>query len=267
MLDKVVILARGLGTRMQKNNGADISEEQKKMADIGLKAMIPLKNKRPFLDYILHNIAAAGLRQVCLVIGPEHEAVREYYSKLPSKKLKFDFAIQKDPRGTGDAVAAAEKFTGDDNFVVINSDNLYPAEAFVVLKKMDGPGLIVYDPAGIFVDGKIPPNRWGVIETDGNGYMRRIVEKPSDEEMDKLIKPLGVNMNCWRFDKNIYTSCRSIEPSARGELEITSAAQHAIDELGVKFAASFVKADVLDLSNRADISHIEKKLADEEIDL
>ena len=73
-----VILARGLGARMRKaDGGAALGEAQARAADTGLKAMIPIG--RPFLDYVLSALADAGVRKVCLVIGPEHDAVRTYY--------------------------------------------------------------------------------------------------------------------------------------------------------------------------------------------
>ena len=71
-----VILARGLGTRMRREDAAAaLGEDQAKVADTGVKAMIPIG--RPFLDYVLSGLADAGLSEVCLVIGPEHGAVRD----------------------------------------------------------------------------------------------------------------------------------------------------------------------------------------------
>ncbi|MEN6405747.1 MAG: hypothetical protein ABFC77_04665, partial [Thermoguttaceae bacterium] len=73
-MDHAVILARGLGTRMRKSDpAAQLDPSQAAMADCGLKAMIPIG--RPFLDYVLHVLARAGYRKVCLLIGPEHQAV------------------------------------------------------------------------------------------------------------------------------------------------------------------------------------------------
>ena len=72
-MDKVVILARGLGTRMRAGNAeADLDAGQEAVAATGVKALIPID--RPFLDYVLGDLAEAGYRRVCLVIGPEHGA-------------------------------------------------------------------------------------------------------------------------------------------------------------------------------------------------
>ena len=75
-----MILARGLGTRMRSGEAdTPLDTEQSSAVSAGLKAMIPVG--RPFLDYVLSALADAGFRQACLVIGPEHDVVREYYTR------------------------------------------------------------------------------------------------------------------------------------------------------------------------------------------
>ena len=90
---KAAILARGLGTRMRKQETtADLDPRQAAMAETGVKALIPID--RPFLDYVLHVVAEAGFREICLVIGAEHQQIRDYYTRtIHAKRLKFSFAI------------------------------------------------------------------------------------------------------------------------------------------------------------------------------
>ena len=144
-MDKAVILARGLGTRMRKqDDNADLTADQSDIAATGLKAMIPIN--RPFLDYVLHQLAQAGYKQICLVIGPEHDTVRQYYgTEIKCDRVTIDFAVQVEPLGTADAVRAAEQFAGDDPFLVINSDNYYPFESLRDLRELSGPGLAGFD--------------------------------------------------------------------------------------------------------------------------
>ena len=124
-MDKAVILARGLGTRMRRGDGqAALSEAQQAVAATGVKALIPIG--RPFLDYVLSALADAGYRRVCLVVAPDHEAIRSHYAEVSLSRIAIDFAVQVEPKGTADAVAAAEAFAGEDDFLVINSDNYYP---------------------------------------------------------------------------------------------------------------------------------------------
>jgi dTDP-glucose pyrophosphorylase len=268
-MDKAVILARGLGTRMRKaDDDAVLTEEQKRIAAVGVKAMMPMG--RPFLDYVISSLADAGCGRVCLVIGPEHDALRDYYSGLDCKRVKIDFAIQQEPLGTADAVAAAEGFAADDNFLVINSDNYYPPQAFAALKELDGPGLAGFERRTMLAGSNIEPERiakFAIIEIGRDGMMKRILEKPTPEQLAAAKEPVCLSMNCWRFTKKIFEACRNIEPSARGELEIPDAVQYAIDRLGENFRVAVMMAAVLDMSSRKDVGPIARKLKGMEVSL
>ena len=225
-MDKAVILARGLGTRMRKESSdARVSDEQSEIAATGLKAMIPID--RPFLDYVLHNLANAGYRQVCLVIGPEHEQVRDYYTNAISlERVDVDFAVQQEPNGTADAVLAAEAFAGDEPFLVINSDNYYPFEALEGLRELSCSGLAAFEVDGMVAGSNIAADRitkFAAIRSDAAGYMSEIIEKPEQQVLDGLPEPVCVSMNCWRFGPAIFEGCKAIELSARGELELPDA--------------------------------------------
>lgn len=269
-MDKAVILARGLGTRMRKQDpGAGLNEQQQAVAATGVKALIPID--RPFLDYVLSALADAGYRRICLIIGPEHDELRRYYGEeLQYERLEVEFAIQEEPLGTGDAVAAGEQFAAGDPFLMVNSDNYYPVEALDAMKGLDGCGLPLFGRDGMLAGSNIPAERllkFAVVEVGEDGYMKRIVEKPSAEEVEALPPPVGVSMNCWRFDAHIFDACRAIEPSPRGELEVTDAVQYAIDKLGVGFRAVHFEAAVLDLSSREDVAGVTERLAGREVRL
>jgi glucose-1-phosphate thymidylyltransferase len=250
------------------DNEARLTKEQEEAAGSGIKAMIPIG--RPFLDYVLHGLADAGYREICLVIGPEHDKIRTYYGEtVKPNRLKIGFAVQEKPLGTADAVAAGEEFAGEDDFLVINSDNYYPREALEGLRAIEGPGLAVFDRNTMIAESNIPPDRvskFSVVMTE-DGFLRRIIEKPSPEVLDRLPEPIGLSMNCWRFDERIFEACRSISPSPRGELEITDAVQYAIDRLGARFQALPFAAPVLDITSRADIEKVAAKLKGSEVRL
>src|SRR5262249_52525973 len=133
LIEQAVVLAAGRGTRMRAAASADLSPAQRAMAERGLKAMVPVG--RPFLDYVLSGLADAGLHRVCLVIGPAHQEVRDYYTG-PGRpvRVRLEFAEQLEPLGTADAVLAAEGFAGNAPVVVVNSDNLYPGSALQALR-------------------------------------------------------------------------------------------------------------------------------------
>ncbi|NCC94511.1 MAG: hypothetical protein EOM10_14745, partial [Opitutae bacterium] len=107
----------------------------------GVKALIPID--RPFLDYVLTVVADAGYRRICLVIGPEHRELREYYSAVRAARLHIEFAVQQRPLGTADAVLAAQSFAQGEPFLMINSDNHYPQVALEGLRKAGGPAVAV----------------------------------------------------------------------------------------------------------------------------
>jgi glucose-1-phosphate thymidylyltransferase len=270
MTDKAVILARGLGTRMRREDpGAGLSARQEEVAATGVKALIPLD--RPFLDYVLHALAEAGCRRICLVVGPEHDELRRYYGQvLRYERLRVSFAVQEKPRGTADAVASAEEFAGRDPFLMINSDNYYPIEALRGLRELDGPGLVAFERDAMIALSNIPAERvtqFAVLDLAPDGRLRRIVEKPSAEVIAAMSRPVCVSMNCWRFDGAIFPACRAIPPSPRGELEIPDAVQYAMARLGKEFRILFHEGAVLDLTSRSDVEPVTRRLAGTEVRL
>ena len=250
------------------NHSAQLTEDQAAVAQTGVKALIPIE--RPFLDYVLTRLADAGYKRVCLIVGPEQCELRDYYSTLECHRLIIEFAEQLKPLGTADAVLAAEDFAAGEQFVVINSDNYYPTKALSRLRQLDGCGLVGFDRDGMIAGSNIEPERiknFAVIEVNGDGSLTRIVEKPKPEFIAQMPKPVCLSMNCWRLNPAIFTACRAIKPSARGELELPDAVQFAIDTLGQKFRVIGSNEAVLDLSSRKDIKGVTEKLVDEEVSL
>jgi len=269
MLDKAVILARGLGTRMRKADAeADLTPDQAAVADTGLKAMIPIG--RPFLDYVLAALADAGYAAACLVIGPEHGQVREYYHALKTRRIRVSFAVQVDPRGTADAVSAAEDFADGDEVLVINSDGYYPVEALRTLReRLSGPGLAAFTRDGL-LRGNIPPERiakFALVRTDDAGRLTGIIEKPTDEQVADAGEPVRLSMNCWRFDASIFQACRLIDPSPRGEWELPDAVAYSMERFAAVFQTVTIDEPVLDLSSRSDIAAVRAALAGVEVNL
>ncbi len=268
-MEKAVILARGLGTRMRKADGAAaLTKEEAAIADQGIKAMIPIG--RPFLDYVLAALADAGYKRVCLVIGPEHQKVRDYYGSLNSRRIQVSFAIQQEPKGTADAVASAEEFAGADDVIVINSDNYYPISALRGLRtECTGSGLVGFSRRSL-LEGNIPADRlprFGHIQKDEKGNLLRIVEKPSLEQIEAMGNNLLYTMNCWRFTPNIFKACRAIKPSTRGEYELPDAVWHTVSNFGETYKVVDCDEPLLDLSNRGDIVAVKERLMAMRIEL
>ena len=263
MVTKAVILARGLGTRMRRDEAENaLDASQRAIAETGMKALIPIG--RPFLDYVLTALADAGFREACLVIGPEHQAIREYYSSLKPRRLHISFTLQARPLGTADAVLAAEDFAGADPFVVLNSDNYYPVATLAALREQRPPALPGFSAAALTRDGNLAPARvasFPVLITGADGSLEQLLEGPASAAV-RSYGDYRVSMNCWLFDSQVFDACRQIDRSASGELELPEAVRYLIGERRARFAILQVDAPVLDLTSRADIATVAERLRD-----
>jgi glucose-1-phosphate thymidylyltransferase len=253
----------------QADPGAALLPEQEAAAAAGAKGMIPVG--RPFLDYLLSALADAGFREVCLVIGPEHQATRDYY-ETPGrvKRIGVSFCVQEKPLGTADAVLAAEAAAGHGHFLVCNSDNYYPVPVLASLRALDAEGLAGFDAEALVRLGNIPAERvsqFALIRETPEGFLADIVEKPDPATAAAFGPHARVSMNAWVFSPTIFEACRRIPPSERGELEIQDAVRLAIRELGSRFRVVPVAAGVLDLSKRGDVAEVTRRLAAVEVRL
>ncbi|MDQ5840241.1 MAG: sugar phosphate nucleotidyltransferase [Chloroflexota bacterium] len=244
-----------------------LDPDQEARAGEGQKGMIPVG--RPFLDHVLSGLADAGYTRVCLVIGPEHHAVREYYTGTGRpERVTVEFAIQERPLGTADAVLAAESFSAGEPFLVVNADNLYPRAAIEALRELDGPGLAGFRRSGLVRSGLIPPERilaFALIEVSADGYLTRIVEKPGAVTAREFGDDPLISMNAWRLPPTIFASCRVLTPSRRGELELQDAVRHNMREPHERYRVLPFDEGVIDLSSRADIPVVTNLLRGREV--
>jgi glucose-1-phosphate thymidylyltransferase len=262
---RAVILARGLGTRMRKaDDGAVLDPAQAAAADLGVKGMIPIG--RPFMDYLISALADAGFADVCLVIGPEHQLVRDHYAGAAGR-VRIHFAVQAEPLGTADAVLAAESFTGGQPFAVINSDNYYPVEALAELHRRSAPVVVGFERDALVTLGNVPSERvarFGALDVAPDGALRRILATPTAAMSGG---PIYASLNCWSFTSDIFRACREVPRSARGEFELPQAVQLAIDRLGMRMEVVPMRAAVLDMSSRADVASVAERLGNVQVQL
>jgi glucose-1-phosphate thymidylyltransferase len=244
---------------------AALDPAQAAVADRGVKGMIPIG--RPFMDYLISALADAGFTHVCLVIGPEHELVRDYYEReVRVSRVALHFAVQQEPRGTADAVLAAEEFARGESFGVINSDNYYPVSALAELHRRSTPALVAFERESLVTLGNVPAAgvaRFGALDIDDAGFLRRIVATPVASADDG--RELYASMNCWLFTSAIFRACREVPLSARGELELPQAVQLAIDAHGMRVEAVRLRAGVLDMSSRGDVASVAERLMGVEV--
>lgn len=264
---KAVILARGLGKRMRSSDpSAQLAPDQALAANAGMKALIPVG--RPFLDFVLSALADAGISEACLIVGPEHTAIREYYACVPSRRIHVSFAIQEHPIGTANALLSARPFTGGEAFLALNSDNYYPVEVLEAMRALGRPGLAAFEREALVRLGNIPRGRtrgYALLRISASGYLEGIIEKP--DELRRADEEVFISMNCWRFDAAIFRACEEVPCSTRGEFELPAAVDYGIRSLGLRFRAVPFHAGVLDLSYRGDIAEVAKRLAGVRVEL
>lgn len=267
---KLVILAAGRGRRMRRTApGLVLSPEQREAASRGLKGLIPIGG-RPYLDHIIGAAADAGVREICLVVGPGRHPVRERYERVEATRVKIVFAVQEEPLGSAHALLAAESFAGDDPVLVINADNYYPAAAIAGLCALEGNGLAGFRREVLVSRGNIPPERvaaYAIVTADADGLLTRIVEKPNAADVRSMAGSAYVSMTCWRFAPSIFAACRAVPRSARGEYEVPDAVMWASRSLGEQFRIVPVNEPVLDLSCQEDIPSVEAHLRGREVRL
>lgn len=275
---KAVLLARGLGSRMKQDAAAaSLTATQLAAAAAGAKGMMPIGNastgpganghSRPFLDYVLSALADAGCTQVCLVVAPDHAAIRAYYEG-PGRpaRVTITYAVQEVADGTARAVLAGQPFAGRDPFLVLNSDNLYPAPVLGSLAGLTEPGLPGYRRDALVRDSGFPPERvnsFAAIEVDAHGSLKRIIEKPGPAYYEAAGPEALISMNVWRFDQRIFDACRDVPRSARGEYELPEAVGLAVAR-GVTFRVVPASGPVLDLSRASDVALVSERLAGQE---
>lgn len=203
---KALLLSGGSGTRLRP------------ITHTSAKQLVPVANK-PVLFYGLEAIAGAGITQVGIVVGDTAEEIREAVGDGSAFGLEVTYIPQAAPLGLAHAVLIAREFLGDDDFVMYLGDN------FVVGGITD----LVYAfrserPAAQILLTKVPdPTAFGVAELDAAGQVIGLEEKPRQPKSELAL--VGVYL----FSPAVHEAVRSIQPSGRGELEITDAIQWLID--------------------------------------
>jgi glucose-1-phosphate thymidylyltransferase len=261
-IQRAVILAGGLGTRMRAAGQSPLQPEQSEIAAQGIKGLIPLTRGRVLLDYTLSALADAGYREVCLVVGASGQPVRDHYEGMEIKRLSLYFAVQPEPRGTADALLAAEPFANGEEFVMINADNYYPAQALTALRSSSGPALAAFR-VDALLSGGIPYARlahYPVITWDQHNRMIELQQDSIPCATD------FVSMNCWRFDARIFDHCRTVKPGTSGELELPAAVGDGLEQ-GMEFRVYPLAMPVLDLSTRGDVAGVAERLLGVQVSL
>jgi len=247
---KGLILSGGKGTRLQP------------ITHTSAKQLVPVANK-PVLFYGIEAMAEAGIEDIGIIIAPETGAeIRAAAGDGSRFGVRITYVEQDAPLGLAHAVLTAEPFLADDPFVMYLGDNLLQGGISGLVQSFRAS-----QPDALILLTPVPdPENFGVAELDA-GRVVRLVEKPSKPATNLAL--VGVYM----FTAGIHEAARAIEPSARGELEITDAIQHLVDA-GRRVEPHIVKGwwkdtgrldDMLE-ANRLVLDRIEPRVEGELID-
>ncbi|MFZ1626908.1 MAG: sugar phosphate nucleotidyltransferase [Candidatus Moraniibacteriota bacterium] len=204
---KGIILAGGNGTRLLP------------LTAIASKHLLPVYD-RPMIFYPLNTLISAGIKDVLVIVSPEHAG--NYLNLLGSLLRKYgvniSFVVQKEPRGLAEAFILGEDFIDNGPCTMILGDNLFEGDFIEAIQSFKRGGRI-------FAKEVPDPERFGVVEFEpATGKVLSIVEKPEKPKSNFAIPGLYI------YDAEVVAAAKALKPSGRGELEITDLHNHYLKQ-------------------------------------
>lgn len=209
---KALILAGGAGTRLRP------------ITHTRAKQLVPVANT-PILFYGIESMVAAGITEIGVIVGDTRDEVMAALGDGSVFGATITYIPQDEPLGLAHCVLIARNFLGDDDFVMYLGDNLLEQDLASFTAAFEAARSSAAPPDAQILLKQVPdPHRFGIAVLDDAGDVVHLVEKPADPPSDLAL--VGVYL----FTASIHEAVAAIEPSARGELEITDAIQWLVDQ-------------------------------------
>ncbi|MBL7033558.1 MAG: NTP transferase domain-containing protein [Candidatus Delongbacteria bacterium] len=203
---KGIILAGGTGSRLFP------------LTKVTNKHLLPV-GRVPMIYFPIRKLVQAGIEEILIVTGVEN--MGDVVNLLGSGRefnCRFTYKVQDEAGGIAQALALAENFSGSDQMVVLLGDNIFSGDITPYIKEFQQR-----DQGAMVLLKEVPdPGRYGVATVE-QGVVRRIVEKPELPESNLAVTGI------YLYDANVFDYIRQLEPSGRGELEITDVNNHYLE--------------------------------------
>lgn len=213
---KGIVLAGGSGTRLHPiTKGVS-------------KQLLPIYDK-PMVYYPISALMLAGIREILIISTPlDLPGFKRLLGDGSDYGVTFEYAEQPSPDGLAQALTIGEEFVGDDTVCLVLGDNIFYGQGFPNMLRNAVVDAEEHNKATVFGYYVKNPQRYGVAEFDKEGNVISLEEKPTNPKSDYAVVGL------YFYPKNAAQVAKNIQPSARGELEITSVNQEYLKQGDLK---------------------------------
>lgn len=236
---KALILCGGIGSRL------------KPMTHTQAKQLLPVANK-PIVYYGIESIVRAGIKEIGIVVGETGDEVRRQIGDGAQWNIRITYIHQNQPLGIAHAVKICKDFLKNDPFVVYLGDNIIKHEISILVKQFCSQNL----DALIQLKEVDDPTSFGVAELNDRGNVVQLEEKPKTPKSNLAL--VGVYL----FNTEIHAAINKLQPSGRGEYEITDAIQRLLDA-GLKIGSNILTDWWLDTGKKDDLLEANRIVLDE----
>jgi len=205
---KGVLLSGGTGSRLRP------------ITHTGPKQLVPVANK-PVLKYAIEDLKEAGITEIGVILGNKgREEIQELLGDGTKFGVEITYIVQGNPLGLAHAAGCARDFVGDDNFVMYLGDNILKSGVTDLVESFEAGDY----GAGIALQEVGNPQAFGIADVDDQGNVTELIEKPDEPPTNLALIGMYV------FSPAVFDAIDDLEPSWRGELEITDAIQRLLED-------------------------------------